>query len=1027
VNSGVKTIIPAIKAFEHCSITVKIATSVALLVALAVSVSVVDLYGLKSMQKAVDSAGQASQVLVSVNTVTERVENFIATRDQQSLLKAKAVMDNTVELFSTLASSRSDDYRSITTSLQRFSSAIETLHKATEIMDRETSNMTGSYDRLRKVAIEIEQNIEQQRNEIDKRAAVNKARLDKIQEAQRILHSISDGERFATGILAQRLATDKAVALSEASNASKALLPVAEMLEELLNNAAWTALQSRLKKAVTEANQAIDELIVAPSSMRLIAANEALRHLESIHKMLYSLDSLVTNEQENIARVTDNLRTEIGLLQNSANLSKRFAERVANLEAQTLTFRLSPADGTAAAVNNILEQLTRFSRILPSLGSSQKSSSVLTVNEQIGDYRVAFASFRQASKMLRQSYKQVRQEAGQTASLVNQFANEQRAVAAANRERGVVVTLFTSIIAVLIALLIARHTSRLIARPVVALARIMRRLAAGHLDDEIAGLQRGDEIGSMSRAVKVFQENALRVRTLEAEAEAERQRIMAQLENMVAKRTEELHHKTEKLQTQTLELDKARLQAEAATRAKSEFLANMSHELRTPLNAILGYAHLLAKDTTVEERQRSRLETIEQSGQHLLTLINDLLDLSKIEAGKQALYPVPVNLAASLQTIIDIMQVKAEQKGLVLRLYLPKQLPAAVLLDEKRLRQILLNLLGNAVKFTDSGQVSLRMRSEPEGNSKVRLEFTVEDTGIGMETEQLENIFQPFEQVGDVKRRASGTGLGLTISRQLVKQMHGELKVSSTLGVGSQFYFALSLPISELPQSQQTNAEDIRGYSGDRKRILIVDDVQANRSLLADTLDMLGFVTKQASNGEEALMQAGSWRPDLILMELVMPVLDGLQAPRQLQQIPALQQTPVIMVSANVTAEELVKGRESGVCGFLGKPVERSELLQLIGGLLHLQWEVLEPAALASKEAVADTCEWTLSAQQLERLHGLALTGNMRDIRSWAEELREENQIYRPFAEKLIELTKAFQSKAILALVEQHMERILSL
>jgi signal transduction histidine kinase len=241
----------------------------------------------------------------------------------------------------------------------------------------------------------------------------------------------------------------------------------------------------------------------------------------------------------------------------------------------------------------------------------------------------------------------------------------------------------------------------------------------------------------------------------------------------------------------------ARHAAEAANRAKSEFLASMSHELRTPLNAVLGYAQLLTMEGGLNAQQVRRLDVIHQSGEHLLALINDILDLARIETGRTDLHPEPMNLLSTLETVVNLMQVKAQEKRLTFEFDTGAGLPQAVVADERRLRQVLLNLIGNAIKFTDQGTVTLRANAEPKGPAQVLLQLDIEDTGVGMRPDELERIFEPFEQVGDVRRRSGGTGLGLAITRALVNDMGGQVQVSSEYGRGTRFRVELPLPVAQ--------------------------------------------------------------------------------------------------------------------------------------------------------------------------------------------------------------------------------------
>ncbi len=295
------------------------------------------------------------------------------------------------------------------------------------------------------------------------------------------------------------------------------------------------------------------------------------------------------------------------------------------------------------------------------------------------------------------------------------------------------------------------------------------------------------------------------------------------LEDLVVERTKELSESNSQLTI-------ARDAANAANEAKSRFLANMSHELRTPLNAILGYAQII-KQSTLDERQRKGVITIANSGNHLLTLISDILDLSKIEAHKLKIHPAVVHFPSFLGTIEDIIRVRAELKNLNFVFETESDLPCGVMADETRLRQVLLNLLGNAVKFTDAGQVAfwVTVLSRKEDSAGIR--FEVKDTGPGIASDKLETIFAPFEQAGETASR-EGTGLGLAISRQLVHMMGGEICVKSEVGHGSTFCFELNLPLVEIKPPVKTIERVVTGYQSTRKKVLIIDDRPSNRSVL---------------------------------------------------------------------------------------------------------------------------------------------------------------------------------------------------
>ncbi|MEG4865910.1 MULTISPECIES: hybrid sensor histidine kinase/response regulator [unclassified Microcoleus] len=509
------------------------------------------------------------------------------------------------------------------------------------------------------------------------------------------------------------------------------------------------------------------------------------------------------------------------------------------------------------------------------------------------------------------------------------------------------------------------------------------------------------------------------------------------LEAKVKERTQELNEKNALLSEEIQERQKAEANARDASRAKSEFLANMSHELRTPLNGILGYAQIFKRDKHFSAQQQEGIGVIHRCGEHLLALIEDILDLSKIEARRMELVPTEFNFLDFIQSITAIFSIRAGQKNIAFNCEYLSSLPATILADEKKLRQILINLIGNAVKFTERGGVTFKVSAVDcvkDGTqtevltANVKIRFQVEDTGIGIATDELLKIFAPFEQVGNSPRHTEGTGLGLAISRQLVEIMSGELKVESTLGRGSIFSFELELLAVDNPaQNNKYYPKNIKGFKGADKKILVADDRWENRSILIHLLEPLGFEIIEATNGQDCVNKALEFQPDCILIDLVMPVMDGFEAMRQIRKLPQLQNVVAIGTSASIMEAEKQESLSVGCNAFIPKPIRAEELLNCLQVHLGLEWiceELQYPNAesevfhnqsqIQHEEIIAPP------AEQIDLLFELAMMGDLGGIQKQAEKLAQLDIKYVSFANHLNQLAKNFEEEKILEFVEKY-------
>ncbi len=514
--------------------------------------------------------------------------------------------------------------------------------------------------------------------------------------------------------------------------------------------------------------------------------------------------------------------------------------------------------------------------------------------------------------------------------------------------------------------------------------------------------------------------------------------IISLLENFTEELETKVEARTAELATSTYEAERAKNKAEEANRAKSRFLANMSHELRTPLNAILGFTQIMSRDRSLSEENKDHISIISRSGEHLLNLINDILEMSKIEAGQISLNNSSFDLHRLLDSLEEMFYLRANSKNLQLLVERSSNLPEHISTDESKLTQILINLLGNALKFTEEGGVILRIDFRP--TSKVAglevktlnyLHFEVEDTGVGIAAEEINKLFVPFEQTEAGRKSQQGTGLGLPISEKFVQLMGGTLSVKSTESRGTTFSFDIVIDIIQDPNLiyETRRHSRIIGLEPDQPeyRILAVDDRAESRLLLIKLLSSLGFQVGEASNGQEAVEVWKMWSPNLILMDMRMPVMDGYEATKVIKSYPQGASCPIVALTASAFEEERAEILAAGCDEFLRKPFREDILLEAIGKHLNVRYVYEDSngsvfdsnsdtkAKKASGEKLTSASLSIMSQEWLDRLLEAAEQVDNKELFELIEQIPSE---YEFTAETLTDLVRNFRCDKIIDLIE---------